>query len=170
MTDHAVARAAPDEPIVHGACRPGYDTGDAGRAAVGEWIASANEAGIERVCCLLDGKLDRYDGLLESYREAFGADRVCHAPVPDYSLVDRGTLFGTILPFLRDARDASEPVVVHCSAGSGRTGHVLVAWLVCERGYSLDGALATVVTASERRNPTEAGSREELRALVEDCL
>jgi len=45
--------------------------------------------GIERVCCLLDDTLGAYDNLIGQYKTAFGPDQVCHAPVQDYSVVDR---------------------------------------------------------------------------------
>jgi protein-tyrosine phosphatase len=75
-----------------------------------------------------------------------------------------------MLPFLRDAGGAGEPVVVHCWAGIGRTGHVLALWLARERGYDLDDAVATV--RRTRRDPPEAAGgrdgdgRERLRRLV----
>jgi protein-tyrosine phosphatase len=45
-------------------------------------------------------------------------------------------------------------VVVHCSGGSGRTGHVLAAWLVRYRGLEAGTALSEV--RSTGRNPQEA--------------
>lgn len=121
--------------------------------------------GIERVCCLL---ADPSPQLLAAYRDAFCDERVCHAPITDYSFVDHERLHGTILPFLRTAPAHEEPVVVHCSAGSGRTGQVHVAWLVCERTYAFPEALEIV--HQQGRRPTEAGDRRQLRDRLAECL
>lgn len=161
---HRFAPAAPDEPIVHGACRPGYDDADTSAGAVAAWIDAMQTNGIERVCCLLDEKRRRYDGLLDRYRTAFGPDNVQHAPIPDYEAVDVATLRDVILPFIRAADADGAPVVVHCSAGLGRTGHVLALWLASERGYDLDGAIDAVRETG--RAPLEAVSRARLATLL----
>jgi Dual specificity phosphatase, catalytic domain len=59
-----------------------------------------------------------------------------------------------ILPFLADANQKGEKVVVHCYGGSGRTGHVLAAWLVYARGLSNQAAVEAVKQTG--RNPYEA--------------
>jgi protein-tyrosine phosphatase len=58
---------------------------------------------------------------------------------------------------------------VHCSGGSGRTGHILAAWLVHHRGLSVDDALDAVISTG--RNPWEAvhcgnATEEQLRCLL----
>ena len=65
-----------------------------------------------------------------------------------------------------------ELVIVHCSGGSGRTGHVLAAWLVGGRGYGIPEALGAVWEMG--RNPWEAvehkhAIQEDLRLLLEAC-
>ena len=110
---------------------------------------------IRRVCCLLsEVELARYSSLLETYREAFGRERVCWAAVEDFQLIELETLFQTVLPFLRQAEQAREKVVVHCAGGIGRTGQVLAAWLVHGRGLSRQEAVRAV--GSTGRNPYEA--------------
>lgn len=146
--------AAPDEPIAHGACRPGYAPGSPQEGAIDHWATAMRDAGIERVCCLLHRpQLARYLDLLGRYESLFGPDRVCHAPVKDYHLADPATV-DRVVSFLRAADRADEPTVVHCAAGLGRTGHLLAAWLVRGRGYEPGAALATVEAMG--RTPREA--------------
>jgi len=164
MSRYAFAPAAPEEGVVYGACRPCYDGG-----TVEEWIDFVRGQGVERVCCLLDDDhLGLYDDLLGTYREAFGDDDVLHVPVADYDTVAAEAFHGELLPFLRVGAEDGRPTVVHCSAGSGRTGHVLVGWLVCGHGHGLEAAIRTVRESGRR--PLEGTDRERLRALLADCL
>jgi protein-tyrosine phosphatase len=164
MSRYAFAPACPEDGVVYGACRPCYNGG-----TVDDWLAFVRGQGVERVCCLLDDShLGLYDGLLETYEAAFGPDDVLHAPIPDYDTVDSDTFHDRLLPFLRAGAEADRPTLVHCSAGSGRTGHVLVGWLVCEKGYDLDSAIDTVRESGRR--PLEGADREGLGTLLADCL
>ena len=166
MRPFKFAAAKEGEKTVYGAQRPDYT-----EWAVNEWISFMQKNGIRRVCCLLSPKqLHHYPlDLLWKYREVFGESNVCHAAIEDFHLCDPGTLESEILPFLLQSDQAEAPVVVHCSGGSGRTGHVLAAWLVRRRGLSVDDALAAV--ASTSRNPFEAvecgkATEQELRSLL----
>lgn len=169
------AAASPRETIVFGSARPEYSSDQ-----VNEWIEFMQSQDIKRVCCLLSQtQLDGYLDLLGIYRQTFGSDRVCWSPIEDFQLADRQTLIQQILPFLAIADEQSEKVVVHCSGGIGRTGHVLAAWLVAERGFSNKTAIATVKQTG--RNPYEAVSFAllkgqnpgkviaQLNALLNDC-
>lgn len=163
---HRLAPAAPDEEYVYGSCAPGWHSVAGQEPAVDDWIGTVRERGIERVCCLLAGD---GGGALNRYVEAFGRERVCHTPVPDEHLVPRAELVGEILPFLTESRAAGEPVVVHSLAGLGRTGQVLAAWLVRDRGYDTERAVETV--RGMGRDPYDAvaagnASEADLHALL----
>ena len=151
--------ASNQETTVFGAQRPGYPAHHVGSPEINQWISFIQRQGIQRVCCLLDEQqLAHYPpGLLEVYRQAFGALQVCHAPVPDYSLCPPDLLTGTILPFLAESVRIDKKVVVHCSGGIGRTGHVLAAWLVHGRGFAPQAAITAVRSVNgAQRNPEEA--------------
>jgi protein-tyrosine phosphatase len=155
MLRFGFAPARFEEKVVYGAQRPGYPSESVDLAHVRDWISFVQKNGVRRVCCLLPSKQLAYYrvDLLDTYREAFGKPNVSHAPIEDYHLCDDGILERTILPFLIDSDEAGTPVVVHCSGGFGRTGHILAAWLVRRRGLSVDDALEIV---SRERNPREA--------------
>jgi protein-tyrosine phosphatase len=144
------APASAQERIVFGAARPGYTD-----AQVNRWIVFMQQQGIQRICCLLEStQLNRYSDLLGIYRQAFGSDRLCWTPIPDFSLIDPERLVQKVLPFLATANQLQEKVVVHCSGGVGRTGHILAAWLVAGHGFSCKAAIAAVQKTG--RNPHEA--------------
>lgn len=169
------AAASEHELVVFGAAKPGY-----GDAEVARWIDFMRRQKIDRVCCLLaESQLVRYGDLVGSYRNVFGCDRVCWAPIADFELASREILIDRILPFLASADSAGDRVVVHCGGGIGRTGHVLAAWLVSGRGFSNREAIAAVKKTG--RNPYEAAIAAflkgrnmwkvaaELDALLDDC-
>ncbi|MBD2433166.1 MULTISPECIES: protein-tyrosine phosphatase family protein [Fischerella] len=169
------AAACQSEPIVFGSARPGYSS-----EQVNQWIEFMQNQDIKRICCLLPHtQLTRYSNLLEIYRQKFGIDQVCWTPIEDFQYGDRQTLTQQILPFLAVADQRKEKVVVHCSGGVGRTGHVLAAWLVSKRGFSNQQAIAAVRKTG--KNPYEAAIAgvlkgknpwkmvAELNALLDDC-
>ncbi len=144
------APASDNESIVFGSSRAGYTNN-----RVYEWIEFMQHQNIQRVCCLLpETQLNRYVDLLGIYLQVFGIDRVCWAPIEDFTFVAPEILVSKILPFLATADRQNSRVVVHCSGGIGRTGHILAAWLVAERGFSSKSAIAAVKKTG--RNPYEA--------------
>ncbi len=159
--------------MVFGAQRPGYPDRVVSEVAVEEWINFVKVNGIKRVVCLLpDYQLSYYNslpsGLLGKYCETFCEDNILHTPVEDYHLVDRDTL-RRIIEFLKESDLLGKPVVVHCSGGLGRTGHILSAWLVHGRGFDRKDALKAVVDMG--RDPYEAinyqnASKEDLLNLL----
>lgn len=152
---HRFAPAAPDEEFVYGASCPGWHSTAERSDAVKEWISFVQDRGIERVLCLLSGtQLDRTEASTGRYVRAFGGENVEHVPIADHHLADVETLEDEILPFLEESVETGRPVVVHCLAGIGRTGHVLAAWLVYGRGYDPVDAIETVTEMG--RSPGDA--------------
>jgi len=142
---HRFAPAAPEEEYVYGASCPGWHSTVERDDAMDEWIEFVQDRGIERVLCLLSGtQLEQTEANTGRYAQAFGNENVAHVPVADHHLADAETLAEDILPFLDESVAAEKPVVVHCLAGIGRTGHVLAAWLVHGRGYDPVEAIETV--------------------------
>lgn len=133
-----------------GSARPGYRN-----EQVNEWIEFMQHQNIKRVCCLLpESQLTRYSNLLDVYRQTFGLNQVCWTPSEDFHFATPDILIHQILPFLAVANQSNEKVIVHCSGGVGRTGHVLAAWLVAGRGLSNKAAIAAVKQTG--KNPYEA--------------
>ncbi|MCC6905871.1 MAG: dual specificity protein phosphatase family protein [Anaerolineae bacterium] len=166
--------ASPDDRLIFGSERPCYRASQISLNHALPWLQfMREEQKIQRVVCLLDGELTYYQpDLLSYYRMHFGPDNVCHSPVKDNSLIDRMLLVSTILPFLEASAARSQRTVVHCSAGMGRTGQVLAAWLVRHYGLAPDEALDTV--SWRGRNPREAvqwghASNQQLVELLEAC-
>jgi protein-tyrosine phosphatase len=144
------AAASEAEAIVFGSARPSYNDNK-----VVQWIEFMHNRNIQRICCLLSlTQLNHYSNLLKVYQQYFGPSQVYWVPIEDFQLVDYETLTQKILPFLSMANQQNEKVVVHCSGGVGRTGQVLAAWLVYERGFSSQEAIAAVKQTG--RNPHEA--------------
>jgi hypothetical protein len=172
MAQFGMAAARVGETTVHGAQRPGYPARVVEPPHVNRWVSLMRDRGMRRVCCLLPPSQLAYypSDLLSSYAEVFGETNVCHAAIEDYRLCDGAVLEGRILPFLLESDHDAAPVVVHCSGGIGRTGHVLAAWLVRHRGLSPDDAITAVVSTG--RDPREAvrcgnATEQELRRLLE---
>ncbi len=174
MSHFNFAAASRDENYVFGAQRPGYYASDPiADIEVDKWTEFMQSQGIKRVCCLLESQLSKYESdLLASYRRWFGDAALCSAPIKDFTFADDELLIETILPFLADSVRSKAPVIVHCSAGLGRTGHVLAAWLVYGRSMTNEDAIKAVMDMG--RNPHEAkssgaavGSR--LNELLDAC-
>lgn len=161
-----------DETTVFGAERPGKPGSSVTAEEVQDWIQFMQAEGIARVVCLLtEGQLGCYRGdLLEEYRAAFGAANVLSAPIKDFELSSPEDL-KLILGFLKESDARRQKVVVHCSGGLGRTGHVLAAWLASARGLAPRDAIQAVERAQPPRYPMEAArasnaTEEQLVALL----
>jgi protein-tyrosine phosphatase len=175
MTVMRFGPACAGEQTAFGAARPGYPAERVATKTVIEWLHAVRSEGIKAVICLLDRRQIAYygqrPGLLSLYRDAFGPDGVLHTPVRDYHLCAASRL-QNILGFMKTADDKRQRVVLHCSGGLGRTGHVLAAWLVYARGLAEDAAIEAVVTAG--RNPKESidagnATASDLASLLRQC-
>jgi protein-tyrosine phosphatase len=170
------AAASENELIVFGSARPGYTD-----RQIGQWVEFMQNQDIQRVCCLLsEAQLSRYPNLLGIYQQTFGIDQIYWTPIEDFNLANPEILIHQILPFLALADQQNQKVLVHCSGGIGRTGHVLAAWLVAGRGLSSQSAIAAVMQTG--RNPYEAviaasfkgrnpwKVAAELNTLLDECI
>jgi protein-tyrosine phosphatase len=161
------APASAGEPTVFGARRPGFPFPVVPSTVVDMWIQFVRSQQIVRVVCLLPQRqLAPYSHLLETYIRSFGTSKVCWSPIEDFKLADASALMDVILPFLAAADQQHERVIVHCSGGVGRTGHVLAAWLVSFRGMSNEQAIQAVRQTG--RNPRESGDPR-LDELLDRC-
>ena len=168
MTDFGFGPACENEQIVFGAQRPRFDP-----IGVKDWVSYMKAQGIKRVCCLLsEGELRGYqENLLNTYFNEFGQDNVNSAPVEDLQLISP-VLLKKVLGFLKESDESQKPVVAHCAGGLGRTGHVLSAWLVSGRGFSVAGALSAVKNTG--REPCQAviygnATKKQLHDLLQSC-
>lgn len=160
------------EECVFGAERPGYPLRDVGDEEIYVWLRFMEEQGIDRVLCLLtEQEVKEYyrSDLLGIYGTCFGLGNVFHCPVQDYGLVSSAQFFEKVLPFINESCEDGQKVLVHCSGGSGRTGHVLVLWLIVQRNYQVREAVDAVKETALYRNPLEAvgpKNYEELSNIV----
>lgn len=164
--------AASDEKMVFGASRPGYpSTMNIANTVVSEWMDFMESQDIKAVCCLLgqDQLCFYQNSLLTTYEKRFGKGKICSAPITDYTFADEKLLATKILPFISASIERGEKVVVHCSAGIGRTGQVLAAWLVNGRGLTNQEAVEAVGASGAQRNLYKASGQNTLESLLDAC-
>ena len=113
--------------LLYRAARPGYSDGakvPVGMGEVQSWIEAAQALGIVSIICLLDEEhlcLYPDEDLLGIYRTA--GFEVRHIPARDHSIP--ALTNEQLAAVLHAYRELPKPVLIHCSAGLGRTG---VAW------------------------------------------
>ena len=157
MAEFGFGPSSREDEIVFGAQRPGFPGIFVQKQVVDEWMAYVKKQGIARVVCLLsEEELAFYPtlsgGLLGLYAETFGPDNVLWAPTPDRRLCS-GEAMKHICYFLRAGMLNGQKAVVHCSAGQGRTGQVLAAWLIYN--YSISERKAISAVEALQRSPRE---------------
>ena len=119
--------------LAYGSCRPGLQSnkdtspGAVKDSEVAEWVAQMKAWGIQRVVSLLgDDELEWYENNLDEQMKAAGFSGYARTSVfaPDAHKV--------IEAALREAGEAKEKVVVHCSGGGGRAALGLGQWLTSQ--------------------------------------
>jgi hypothetical protein len=158
MAEYGFGPPSKEEECVFGSQRPGVPGKFVQKQVVDEWVAYMKKQGIRRIICLLsEEELGYYPtlagGLLGTYAESFGPDNVLWAPTPDKRLLSEEAV-KHICHYLHAAVLRGEKVVVHCSAGIGRTGQALAAWLVYYHNLSERKAIKAVEELN--RSPMEA--------------
>jgi hypothetical protein len=158
MAEYGFGAPCKEEESVFGAQRPGFPGRFVQKQVVDEWITYMKKQGVSKLVCLLsEDELTCYPtltgGLLGIYAAEFGADNVLWAPTPDKRLCSAEAVKG-LCYFLHAAIKQGQKTVVHCSAGIGRTGQALAAWLVYYHNLSERKAIRTVEELN--RSPMEA--------------
>lgn len=110
------------------------------------------KAGVRAIICLMNLR-----GVAELY-EAAGFETLL-SPIPDGRVPTREQ-YREIMEFIEDQRARGYPVAVHCAAGLGRTGLVLVGFLM-ERGADFETALKQVRAV----RPGAVETREQMNFL-----
>lgn len=128
---------------------------------VTEWAAMLRLAGIARTLCLLTPD-----------------ELACYSPPGYASLVEQQGLrpacesvyadgaWDRICAVLAAAEAAGEKVAVHCSAGAGRTGLVLAAFLVAHKGLSAEQAVREVRDAAAAASVTRKCEVDKVEAFL----
>jgi len=170
MSEYGFGAPLPAEELVFGARRPGYPGKFVQRHFVEEWIAYMKKQEVSRIVCLLsEEELGYYPaetgGLLQIYADAFGKDDVLWAPTADRQLCSAESI-KHICYFLYKGVSAQQKTVVHCSAGLGRTGQVLTAWLLYFHAMPERKALRTIEALNRSpREPVFYGNASEADLL-----
>ena len=158
MAEFGFGSPLPEEESIFGARRPGYPGKFVQRQLVDEWLDFMKKKEISHIVCMLSEEELKYyptldGGLLGVYAWTFGQDNVLWAPTEDRHLCS-GEALKHICYFLYRAVSGGGKVLVHCSAGLGRTGQALSAWLIYYHDMSERKALKTLEALN--RSPREA--------------
>ena len=134
---------APGTPGKQGSAYAAQEPDSICNVVVTEWAAVLKAAGIRRTLCLLKP-----------------AELACYSPPGYATLLEQEGLtpaceslkedgaWARISDTLLSAEAAGDKIAVHCSAGEGRTGVVLAAFLAAHKGLSVEAAVAEVAEAA----------------------
>ena len=155
------APASTFDDILFGSERPGYyHRGKIPSEEVQKWILFMKNQNIKEVICLLDEtQLRQYKNpLLDQYKKNF---KQAHSiPIEDFTIPSARTL-EKILDCIFAGEEKNHKILVHCSAGMGRTGIVLAAWLIAKYHFQAQQAVERVCQPPYDflafRAPLEAG-------------
>ena len=116
-----------------------------------EWL---RDQGIRAILTLTENSLPNrwFDGLTFEVR---------HVPMKDHHVPD-ATDLDEAVAFVRNNLKDDKTTLVHCLAGEGRTGCVLAAYLIKERGVEADEAISTL-----RRIKPSFVEREQEKVILE---
>lgn len=81
-----------------------------------------------------------------------------------YAVVKNG------MDFINARQACHQTIIIHCDAGVNRSSSIVAAYLISNRGYTADGAVATIVAAKQEIDPawdtlTNPGLRRHLQTL-----
>ena len=155
--------------LAHGALRPGSEAtrsrapGAVGDAEVREWVEFVRARGVRRVLSLLgDDEIAWHGGDLDA------------AMRRDFSRYDRTSVFA---PGARDvalaafdaAREAGEPIVMHCSGGRARGGSRFRSGSCITTDWTPGDAVAEVVAVAGAQGTERKPSVEKLKLLLAEA-
>ncbi|EKX34737.1 hypothetical protein GUITHDRAFT_155640 [Guillardia theta CCMP2712] len=154
---------------IHGSERPGSSEdlnkpGAIGMEMVEQWAKFMSEQGIKNILCLLNEEEHTFfqsPGYKQSVVQAgFEANKIHLVDVYKEGSADE------IEKVLKEAKNAGEKLVVHCSGGEGRTGLVLAYWLTLDCGLDAAAACEQTVKTAAKLGVSRKPSEQKLKNFI----